>query len=177
MQKEAVQLAGTNILEVCAVNTGALRKLCTPEFPCTVHNPGQKHTFQKMWGEKYDFASATQGALLPEWNTKVEASQSSLQFQRWMFFLFLFVLTQFKIPGSERQRMQVPLWLSLSAWDTNSLFYRTDRSVLYEASLCSGSVWLSSVARRRFRTGPVTHTFISPRNIRKAMHLEKCLKY
>lgn len=59
MQKEGVQLAGIDVLVVCAVNTVGLHKLSTPELLCTVHNLGQERAFQKMWGEKYDFASAT----------------------------------------------------------------------------------------------------------------------
>lgn len=96
--KEGVQLAATDILEVCALNTVGLHKLSTHELLCLMYSSGQKSTFQKMWEQRYDFASATEGVLLPELNTADETSQPSLQFQRWMCFF----QTQFEIPGSQR---------------------------------------------------------------------------
>lgn len=90
---------------------------------------------------------------------------------------YIYFSSQLEIPGIQQHRAQVLLWLSLSARDTGSLFYRIDQSPFSKASLCFGSVWLSSAAKRRSSTGLVTQTSISPRNILTAMHLEKCLKY
>lgn len=52
MLKEGVQLAATDILEVCAVNTVGLHNLSTHELFCTVHNPGQKKHLPEDVGNK-----------------------------------------------------------------------------------------------------------------------------
>lgn len=118
--------------------------------------PLQKLPSRRGGEQMYSFASAMEGSLPPELNAKVEA--------RWMHFYFLH---NPNYQAVQQQRTQVLLWLSFSAWDTNSLFYRIDQLALSKASLCFGSVWLSSIAKKRSSTSLATQTLISPRNILK----------
>lgn len=151
-----------------SVQVNAVRQpeLSTCELLCAMQNSTPKNTFKKSWGTNIWFCLSFGGIL----TTRTEC-QGRSQINAFFFS------PQTKQSGSQQQRTQVLLWLSLSAWDTNSLFYRIDQSALSKASLCFGSVWLSSVAKKRSSTSLATQTLISPRNILAAMHLEKCLKY
>jgi len=61
--REGVQLAATDMQEVCAVNTVGLHKLSTQELLCTVNNPGQKSIFQRMCGTNIRFCFSYRGSL------------------------------------------------------------------------------------------------------------------